>query len=396
MRTIQTTKVYNEIDNAFRAGYRKISAQGSSRSSKTYNIVIWLISYALAHPKSRVAIVRKSMPTIKGSVYHDFVEIMKDKFGIWSDKEMNKSGMVYHFANGSEMEFFGCDNEQKMRGRKRHVLYCNEANELTFMEFNQLIMRTTVLTIIDYNPSYSDEHWICSFNREPKTYHFITTYKDNPFLEDAVIEQIESLKDKNETLWRVYGLGLQGIVEGLVFKDIDIIQSVPPSALKWRRRGMDFGYTNDPTAIVDVYIDGKDLYIDEICYRTQMLTNDIIAELKPDRTLKTISESADPRLVQEIYRAGINIHPVVKFRGSLEAGITKMQEYRLHVTAKSDNVIKELRNYTYAQDKEGKWLNVPIDAFNHAIDAVRYVVLNEVLGGAPRKVDIGRLSRAAY
>lgn len=395
---VQTTRIYAEISKAVAAGYTTISEQGSSRSSKTYNTLIWLIVYLLQHPKTRAAIVRKSMPTIKGSVYHDFEEIMKDKMGLWADTCMNKTEMVYRFPNGSELEFFGCDNEQKMRGRKRDVLYCNEANELAFIEWQQLKMRTTRFAIVDYNPSYSDDHWLCTLNADPRTYHFITTYKDNPFLEQAVIDEIESLKDKNPALWQIYGLGLQAVVEGLIFKNVDVVDNIPRGAMEWHRKGVDYGFTNDSTAIVDVYIHGRDMYIDEVCYRTQMLTGDIIRELKDptDPNVKIIAESADPRMNTEIRRAGLNLHEVRKYKGSIEAGITKMLEYNIHVTRRSVNVLKEFHNYTYQQTRDGRWLNTPIDAFNHAIDACRYVILEEVLGGPPKKLDLDALRRIAY
>lgn len=395
---VQTTRIYAEISKAVAAGYTTISEQGSSRSSKTYNTLIWLIVYLLQHPKTRAAIVRKSMPTIKGSVYHDFEEIMKDKMDLWADTCMNKTEMVYRFPNGSELEFFGCDNEQKMRGRKRDVLYCNEANELAFIEWQQLKMRTTRFAIVDYNPSYSDDHWLCTLNADPRTYHFITTYKDNPFLEQAVIDEIESLKDKNPALWQIYGLGLQAVVEGLIFKNVDVVDNIPRGAMEWHRKGVDYGFSCDPTAIVDIYIHGRDMYIDEVCYRTQMLTPDIIRELKDptDPNVKIIAESADPRMNTEIRRAGLNLHEVRKYKGSIEAGITKMLEYNIHVTRRSVNVLKEFHNYTYQQTRDGRWLNTPIDAFNHAIDACRYVILEEVLGGPPKKLDLDALRRIAY
>lgn len=395
---VQTTRIYAEISKAVAAGYTTISEQGSSRSSKTYNTLIWLIVYLLQHPKTRAAIVRKSMPTIKGSVYHDFEEIMKDKMDLWADTCMNKTEMVYRFPNGSELEFFGCDNEQKMRGRKRDVLYCNEANELAFIEWQQLKMRTTRFAIVDYNPSYSDDHWLCTLNADPRTYHFITTYKDNPFLEQAVIDEIESLKDKNPALWQIYGLGLQAVVEGLIFKNVDVVDNIPRGAMEWHRKGVDYGFSQDPTAIVDIYIHGRDMYIDEVCYRTQMLTPDIIRELKDptDPNVKIIAESADPRMNTEIRRAGLNLHEVRKYKGSIEAGITKMLEYNIHVTRRSVNVLKEFHNYTYQQTRDGRWLNTPIDAFNHAIDACRYVILEEVLGGPPKKLDLDALRRIAY
>lgn len=249
---------------------------------------------------------------------------------------------------------------------------------------------------MDYNPSFSDDHWICGVNQDSRTYHFISTYKDNPFIEQSIIDEIEGLRTKNQTLWQVYGLGQQAVIEGLIFKQVEAISEIPVN-VKRRWVGMDFGFTNDPTAIVEVAIQDNDLYIDERAYATQMLSNDIIRVLKSEcERMKVISESADPRLIQEIYRAGINIHPVQKFGGSIEAGITKMLEFKIHITARSCNVIKEFKNYTYQQDKEGKWLNEPIDCYNHAIDAVRYVIMNEVLGGERKPINKARIARAVY
>lgn len=393
---IQTTRVYREIEKARKQGYTTVSEQGSSRSSKTYNTVIWLCVYCLSHPCSTVSVVRSTLPALKGSVLRDFMAILTD-MGVWEDKMFNKSELVYRFRNGSWIEFFSSDNEQKLRGRKRQILYVNEGNELKYIEWQQLQMRTTEFSIIDYNPSFSDDHWLCQLNREEKTYHFITTYKDNPFLEAKVIEEIESLKRKNPSLWQIYGLGLQAMVEGLVFHNVEVIDRIP-SYMKHEWVGMDFGFTNDPTAIVLVAYngDGK-LYIDETCYQTEMLSSDIIRTLKESHPrTEVISESADPRLIQEIYRAGIDIKPVQKFQGSIEAGITKMQEYKIYVTKRSTNVIKEFRNYTYRQDKEGKWLNKPIDCYNHAIDAVRYVVMQKLLGGQRKAIDLGRLSKLVH
>lgn len=395
MPKIQTTKIYAEIQKAIGGGFTTVSLQGSSRSSKTYNTLIWLIMYCLQHAHTRLSIVRATLPAIKGSVFVDFKDILL-RMGVWEDKCMNKSEFTYQFANGSWIEFFSTDSEQKLRGRKRDVLFVNEANELSYLEWQQLKMRTTRFSIIDYNPSFSDEHWICGVNTDPRTYHFISTYKDNPFLEQVIIDEIESLRSKNKSLWQVYGLGLQAVIEGLIFRSFNTIDDIP-ATVKHRWVGMDFGFTNDPTAICEVGIQGDNLYIDEYAYRTQMLSSDIIRVLKElAGHHKVISESADPRLIQEIYRAGINIHPVKKFSGSIEAGISKMLEYNIIVTERSANVIKELKNYTYRQDKEGKWLNEPIDCYNHAIDAVRYVVMTEILGGERRPIDKKRIARAVY
>lgn len=374
---IQTTRVYSELDNAIKAGYTTVSAQGSSRSSKTYNILIWLIIYCLQHPGTRLSIVRSTLPALKGSVFIDFKEILI-KMGIFDEGALNKTDFIYHFSNGSWVEFFSTDSEQKIRGRKRDILYCNEANELKFIEWQQLKMRTTRFSIVDYNPSFSEEHWLCDLNKEKRTYHFISTYLDNPFLEQTIVDEIESLSDKNKSLWQIYGLGLQAQIEGLIFKDITLIDEIDPY-IKKRGKGMDFGFTNDPTAIIDCVLDGSNLYLDEQCYKTKMLTGDIIEELKGCEQ-RIMSESADPRLIQEIANAGILIYPVEKGAGSIMAGITYMLGLKIHVTKRSYNLLKEFKNYTYLQDKDGRWINQPIDKYNHGIDAVRYWILGEILG----------------
>lgn len=375
---IQTTKIYAEVQGALDAGYKIVSAQGSSRSSKTYNILIFLLAYVIQHPKCSLSIVRKTLPALKGSVFRDFKEIMMDKFQLWDARSMNKSEMVYTLPNGSFIEFFSTDDEQKIRGRKRNILYCNEGNEISFLEWQQLIMRTTDFSIIDYNPSFSDEHWLCELNKDSRTYHFISTYKDNPFLEQTIIDEIESLQYKNKVLWTVYGLGLQAMAEGLVFPEFEIINEFPVNA-KQVAAGLDFGYSSDPTAIVKCGIlDGR-LYLDEQCYRTHMLTSEIIKELKK-LGLFVYADSADPRLIQEIANAGIIIFPADKYKGSVMGGLFKMMEYKLCVTKRSVNYIRELKNYVYEQNKDGKFINQPIDAYNHLIDGTRYYTIGKLLG----------------
>ena len=374
------TKNYLKLDAAHAKGYTTASEQGSSRSSKTYSNVQWLIFRCLNVPGTTVSIVRKTMPALKRSVYRDFESIMIE-WGVWGVGMMNKSEFIYRFPNGSWIEFFSCEDEQKLRGSKRKILFVNEANEISFIEWQQLQMRTTEFSILDYNPSFTEEHWINQINAEKKTYHWISTYKDNPFLEQKVIDEIESLQWKNQSLWQVYGLGQRAIVEGLVFPTIHIVDSIPREAERHRYIGMDFGYTNDPTAIIEVMIWKNNLYLNELCYQTHMLTGDIIRELKAIKgEPEIISESADPRMIDEIYYGGIDIKPVHKYAGSINAGITKMQEYNIYITRHSTNLIKEYHNYTYRQDKEGKWLKEPIDMWNHGIDAARYVLIEKVLG----------------
>ena len=377
MPIIQTTKIFTKVDNAIQSGYKVVSAQGSSRSSKTYNILIYLLSYILTNKKS-LSIVRKTLPALKGSVFRDFKEIMQDKLKIWDNRCMNKSEMVYTFPNGSFVEFFSTNDEQKIRGRKRNILYCNEANEISFLEWQQLIMRTTDFSIVDYNPSFSDEHWLCELNKDSRTYHFISTYKDNPFLEQTIIDEIESLQYKNKVLWTVYGLGLQAMAEGLVFTEYEIVDEFPAYA-KHVAAGLDFGYSSDPTAIVKCGVFENRLFLDEQCYKTHMLTSEIIKELKK-LGLFVYADSADPRLIQEIANSGVVIFPADKYKGSVMGGLFKMMEYKLCVTRRSVNLIRELKNYVYEQNKDGKFINEPIDAYNHLIDASRYYTIGKLLG----------------
>lgn len=365
MPHVYLAKNYMRVKAAKEAGFTTCSLQGSSRSAKTYSVVQFLCMFCLNYAGTTVSIIRAGMPSIKRTVYRDFKDIMLN-FGWWDDKCMNKSEFVYTFPNGSWIEFFSTDNEQKVRGSKRKILFVNEANELSFIEWQQLQMRTTEFSILDYNPSFSEDHWINQVNEEKSTYWFISTYKDNPFLEPKVIAEIESLKWKNPSLWRIYGLGLRAIVEGLIFENVIIDDYVPIQAKRHRYIGMDFGYANDSTAIVEVMLYGNNIYLNEVCYKTHMLTDEIIATLKDiEGRPEIISESADPRLVDEIYNAGLDIKPVKKFAGSINAGIMKMQQYKIHVTSKSLNLRKEFNNYTWRQDKEGKWLNEPIDMWNH-------------------------------
>lgn len=378
MSKVQTTKVYTQVEQAVNSGYKVVSAQGSSRSGKTYNIVLWLIVYACTH-KIVLSIVRATLPAVKRTVLRDFEEILV-KLGLFDEKKRNKSELTYTLPNGSMIEFFSTDSEQKLRGSKRDVLYVNEANELKFIEWQQLIMRTRRFAIVDYNPSFNEGHWLCDVNSDKDTCHFITTYKDNPFLEQTIIDEIEKLQYKNKALWQIYGLGQMAVLEGLIFEKYELVDEFPEHA-KHQAVGMDFGYTHDPTAAVRCGVLGDDLYLDELFYRTGMLSSDIKGELhRTAPGMRVIADSADPRLIQEIANGGILIYPVQKFAGSIVAGIDKMKTMRIHITKRSVNLIKEMNNYIWAKDKDGNFVNVPVDAMNHAIDASRYYTLGELLG----------------
>lgn len=367
--TLKTAKVFELVSEAFNQKYSICSAQGSSRSGKTYNIIIWLIVFALSNSVT-ISICRKTLPSLKRSVLRDFLNITKQ---IKIPIQANKTDLTFTITNGkntSLIEFFSVNDEERIRGSKRHILFINEANEITREEWVQLNMRTTLFSILDYNPSFSDDFWICEVNRREDCKHFITTYKDNPFLEPKVIREIENLKYTNQSLWEIYGLGLQAQAEGLVFPKITLVDAFPDYAKKVCLSA-DYGFTNDPTAIVMCGVYENKLFVHQIEYATYLLTKDIINILRPYRQYTLISE-IDNRLIAELKQAGFNVEKVKK--NDVMTGISKMQQMEICITRQSTDVIKEFKNYTFV-NKDGRFINQPIDAFNHSIDAIRYYTL---------------------
>jgi phage terminase large subunit len=304
----------------------------------------------------------------------DFFEILENE-GIYNPEHHNKSESIYKLF-GNLIEFISIDQPQKVRGRKRDVLFINEANECNIEDWRQLILRTTGRIIIDYNPS-DEFHWIYDdvIPRDDADF-FQTTYKDNPFLEQSIIDTIERFKETDEDFWRVYGLGERGASRSTIFNHWKQVKVVP-EGFRLQNYGMDFGYTNDPTSIVAVYTDGTDFCLDEVCYATG-LTNSAICQTLRDAGVERadviIADCAEPKSIDEIHGHGFNIHPCRKGADSVRAGIDYMRSKKLYITERSINGIKEFRNYKYKEDKNGKILNAPVDAFNHFIDASRYAI----------------------
>jgi phage terminase large subunit len=307
----------------------------------------------------------------------DFLEILQN-YEIYEEKYHNKTNNEYSL-NGNLVEFISLDQPQKIRGRKRNLLYINEANELYFEDWQQLIMRTTGKVIIDYNPSDSF-HWIYDkvIPREDCEF-FKTTYKDNPFLEPELVKEIERLQHTDDDYWRIYGLGERGSSRATIFQ-FSIIDKIPQEA-KHLSYGLDFGFTNDPTSLVRVSKNGDNLYLHELLYHTSLTNRDIsdkFTALEINNRDEIFADSAEPKSIEELYRMRWNIKPTAKGADSVMAGIDMLKRYKLHVTASSLNIIKELQNYKWQEDKNGNLLNKPIDNFNHAIDATRYAVWNKL------------------
>lgn len=357
--------------------------QGGSRSGKTFSIITLLVEWCALHPESGwvISIVRKTLPSLRGSVMRDFIQILQRE-GYYSEADHNKTESQYNLW-GTLWEFLAVDQGHKIRGRKRQICFINEANELSWDDYQQLVMRTTFKVILDYNPS--DEYsWIYDkvIPRDDCSY-FHSTYRDNPFLEPEVVAEIEKLKDIDEDYWRVYGLGERGQSREVIFR-IGTFSDLPASA-KFLAYGLDFGFAVDPTAVVAVWHDGDSLYFEQKLYLTS-LTNDEIAtqltEIGVGRYDEVIADSAEPKSIEEIHRLRFNIKPATKGKDSINIGIDLMRRHKLFVHEDSLDLQKEFRNYKWMKDKNDKMLPKPVDAYNHGIDAARYVCLAKL---APRK-----------
>ena len=350
--------------------------QGGSRSGKTFSILQHIVEtcYHNEGAGAVITICRKTYPALRASVMRDFFDIL-EREGLYKPAQHNKSQGTY-LLYGNLIEFISVDQPQKVRGRKRQFLFINEANELSLEEWRQLILRTTGRIIIDFNPS-EEFHWIYDrvIGRDDSEF-FQTTYKDNPYLEQSVVEEIERFKEVDENFWKVYGLGERGVNRSAVLTHWKQIKSIP-EGFKLMNYGLDFGYTNDPSCIVAIYTDGHGFLLDEICYATG-LTNSAICQTMREAGIKRddviIADCAEPKSIDEIHGHGFNIHACRKGADSIRNGIDFLRSRPLMITERSLNGIKELRNYKYKEDKNGKILNTPVDAFNHFIDATRYAV----------------------
>lgn len=354
--------------------------QGGTSSSKTFSIIPLLIQYAIDVPLSEISIVSESIPHLKRGALKDFIKIM-----IWTgnfrDANLNKSDLKYRFSNGSYIEFFSVDQPDKLRGARRDVLFINEANNVTFDAYQQLAIRTKKFIYLDYNPT--SEFWAHKeLMNDVDSDFVILTYKDNEALDISIVKEIEKAREKAKTSkywanwWNVYGLGLVGSLEGVVFEDWEQIDFIPDEA-RLIGYGMDFGYTNDPTTLIACYKYNDSIIFDECIYQKGLMNSDIANLIRNEKPGVVYADSAEPKSIDELRRYRLNVRPATKGKDSIMYGISLLQEKTILITKRSTNIIKELRNYRWAIDKEGNKLNKPIDAFNHAIDAMRYLAVME-------------------
>lgn len=363
---------------------RKKVIPGGTSAGKTIAILIILISVAAKYKNKEISVVSESVPHLRRGALKDFLKIMKET-GRYIDKNYNRTRLTYEFESGSYIEFFGADQEDKLRGARRHILYINEANNVTFEAYNQLAIRTSEDIYIDFNPS--GEFWVhTDLIGDEDVEEVVLTYKDNEGLPETIVKDIESKKEKAKTStywqnwWNVYGLGQVGKLEGVIFENWSIIDKIPKEA-KLIGYGMDFGYTNDPTTLMACYKYNDELIWDELIHERGM-TNIDIAKRMQRLDIKSNSyiyaDSSEPKSIAEINSFGFKIRGAEKGKDSIMFGISVLQDYKMHLTARSQNSIKELRKYCYDKSKTGAKLNRPIDDYNHSADAMRYLAMSKL------------------
>lgn len=366
-KEIPTTKVFQLL---LQSKTRINVFQGSSRASKTYNILIYFVYKLLQEENKVFTIVRKTLPALKGSVLRDLREVLQ-LFDVYdADKWHSVDG--YYELGSNTIEWLSVDDETKVRGRKRDYLFINEGTEVGYDEFIQLLLRTSADVVIDLNPSLW-KCWIYDLeNREDTSYHIIT-YKDNPFLPQAQRDEIEKLKERDPNLWRIFGMGLKGVPTKMVFTHYEFYYELPTD-VKLLGYGIDWGYS-DPSSLVAVYKSQETIYVKELLYLKNVTIPDFIYKIK-DLGLNLnddfIADSANPQAIEELKRNGINCKAVKK--NSILHGIDLIKRHKFYVDAGSKNLLNELQGYSWKTDKNGNNLDEPIDDSNHLIDGIRYVL----------------------
>ena len=355
--------------------------RGGTSASKTFSILPILIDRAIKTSNLEISVVSESIPHLRRGALKDFLKIMM-ALGRYNDNQFNKSTLKYTFSNGSYIEFFSVDQPDKLRGARRNVLYVNECNNVDFDSYYQLAIRTSGEIWLDYNPS--SLFWVDREIINQKDVDFITlTYLDNEALSDTIVKEIELAKEKAKTSsywanwWQVYGLGLTGSLEGVCIPDWQEIQL--PTEARLLCYGMDWGYSNDPTSLIAMYKYNDTYIFDELIYQKGLLNSDISNLLKTNGVNDIVyADSAEPKSIAELNSYGHNVLPVSKGRDSIVYGLNLINQNKVYVTSRSKNLINELRNYIWMVDKQGNKMNKPIDAYNHAIDAMRYAITSQL------------------
>ena len=339
---------------------------GGTRSGKTYAILQWLIVQAL-QGNEIITVVRKTIPSLKRTVIFDFTNILKG-LNIYDEDNWNTTDRIYKFPN-STIQFINTDDGDKLRGIKSTILFIDEASEVDEESYFQLSIRTSGRIILAFNPTISPYHYL---RQMQDCERFVTSYRDNPYLPKEMIKAIEDLQYTNEKKWKIYGLGEYAANDKAIYQ-FDIVDDFQAEFVGF---GLDWGYSNDPTAVVAVYRNGNDLYVEEVMYDKGLVMKDIADTLNKkgiDKSYEIWCDSSEPRSIEELYRMGFNAKAVTKGPDSIRFGISVLQNHKIHILKQSQNLINEMYAYQYATDKHGYVTDTPEGGLDHLLDALRYV-----------------------
>lgn len=358
--------------------YRVIANQGSTRSGKTYSID-QLLALLIAHNEVKsISIVSPSLPHLKRGARRDFLQILEDA-GIYSDEQFNKTDNVYHFPNGSYVEFFGVDEPGKVRGPGRDILFVNEANLIPFPVYKQLALRTKEVIFIDFNP-VDEMNWVYDVADAPGNLLIHSTYLNNPFLPKEQVQEIESLRLADENMWQVFGLGMRGKTSELVYTHWKTVEELPMRGELFM--GCDFGYNVPSSLVLCEYFEGS-IYAKELLYERRLTTNDLVEkfiECGVSKTIEIYCDCAEPKTIEELVRAGYNAREADK---DVTEGIRKVKSMPLYITNDSVNMLKEMKGYKWRTDASGKPIkdkdkDEPVKFNDHSMDALRYAVFTRL------------------
>jgi len=372
---IQTTITFQNILDSKSRVQQHI---GGTRSGKTYAILQYLLVKMIEREGINITVVRKTIPSLKRTVIKDFIDILKG-LGVWNEADYNGTDRIWSYYD-STIQFISTDDAEKLRGIKSDILFIDEASEIDEESYFQLSIRTTGQIILAYNPTVSPYHWLRQMNDCER---YVTTYKDNPYLPKEMVAAIEELQTKNEKYWKIYGLGEFAPNEKAVYK-FDIVDDFEAEFVAF---GLDWGY-NDPTALVAVYKNGDNIYLEEVIYEKGLVLKDIadtLSKKEIDKSYEIWCDSSEPRSIEELYRYGFNAKPVTKGKDSIKFGISVLQNHKIHVLRTSQNLINELYGYQYATDKYGYVTDTPEGGLDHLLDAARYVGMMRLTQKATKK-----------
>lgn len=339
---------------------------GGTRSGKSYGILQFLIVKGLESKKT-ITVVRKTIPSLKRTVIKDFSEILKG-LNIWKEDDFNISDRIYKLGD-STVQFINSDDPDKLRGLKSDILFIDEASEIDEESYFQLSIRTTEKIILAYNPTISPYHWL---RQMQDCERYVTTFKDNPFLPKEMVDAIEDLQLKNPKYWKIYGLGEFAPNEKAIYQ-FEIVDDFEAEFVGF---GLDWGYSQDPTAVVAVYKNGDNLYVEEVLYERGLVMKDLADRLNKfdiDKSYEIWCDSSEPRSIEELYRLGFNAKAVKKGPDSIKFGIGVLKNYKLNILKTSQNLINEMYSYQYSTDKNGYTTDIPEGGLDHLLDALRYV-----------------------